>query len=97
MDNSQNILNRSNLKCAALCIVKMSTDLGLSSVLVLGQINPRDGAKRSEELLQICLTGVLGQVGHTDGGIVISCQVIHSCLYQAILWLLLNAQSQQVH
>lgn len=53
----------------------MSTDLWLSCVLVLGQIDPWDGAKWSEELLQVCLTGVLGQIGNTNSGIVIRCQI----------------------
>lgn len=48
--------------------------LRLACVLVLGQVDPRDGAKRPEKLLQICLPGVLGQVGHTDCSIIISCR-----------------------
>lgn len=52
----------------------MSTDLWLPSVLVLCQIDPRDGAKWSEELLQVCLTGVLRKIGHTNSSIVISCR-----------------------
>lgn len=55
--------------------MKMSTDLRLPSVLVLCQIDPGDGAKWSKELLQVCLTGVLRQIGHTNSGIVISCRV----------------------
>lgn len=47
--------------------------LRLARVLVLGQIDPRDGAERPEKLLQICLPGVLGKVGHTDCSIIISC------------------------
>lgn len=47
--------------------------LRLACVLVLGQIDPRDGAERPEKLLQICLPGVLGKVGHTDCSIIISC------------------------
>lgn len=54
--------------------VRFITDLRLSRVLVLGQIDPWDWAKWSEELLQVCLTGVLRQVGDTNGSIVISCQ-----------------------
>lgn len=50
------------------------TDLRLPGVLVLGQVDPGDGAEGSEELLQVCLAGILGQVGHTDGGIVVSCE-----------------------
>lgn len=53
----------------------LSADLWLSSIFVLGQIDPGDGAKWSEELLEICLTSVLRQIGYTDGGIVISCWV----------------------
>ena len=68
-----------NIKCARLCILNMDTDLRLSSILVLGQINPGDGAKRPEKLLQVSLAGVLRQIGHTDGSVVISCQAIHSC------------------
>lgn len=47
--------------------------LGLSGVLVFGQVDPRDGAKRSEKFLQVSLTGVLRQIGHTNSSIVISC------------------------
>lgn len=47
--------------------------LGLSGVLVFGQVDPRDGAKWSEEFLQVSLTGVLRQIGHTNSSIVISC------------------------
>lgn len=47
-------------------------NLGLPGVLVFGQVDPRDGAKRSEKFLQVGLAGVLGQIGHTDGRIVIS-------------------------
>lgn len=54
---------------------RASSNLWLSCILVLCQINPRDGAKWSEELLQIGLAGVLRQVGHTDCSIVISCKV----------------------
>lgn len=49
------------------------TNLGLSGVLVFGQVDPGDGAKWSEEFLQVSLTGVLRQVGHTNSSIVISC------------------------
>lgn len=48
------------------------THFGLSSVLVLGQVDPGDGAKGPEQLLQVCLPGVLRQICHTDGGIIIS-------------------------
>lgn len=54
-------------------LLRLSTDLGLPSILVLGQIDPGDGAKWSEELLQVRLAGVLRQIGHTNSGIVISC------------------------
>ena len=47
--------------------------LGLPSVLVLGQVDPGDGAEGPEELLQVSLPGVLRQIGDTDGGIVIGC------------------------
>lgn len=53
--------------------LKRVSNLGLSGVLVFGQVDPGDGAKRSEKLLQVSLTGVLGQVGHTDSRIVIGC------------------------
>ena len=43
----------------------------LPSVFVLGQVDPGDGAEGSEELLQVRLSGVLGQIGHADGGVVI--------------------------
>lgn len=46
--------------------------LRLASGLVLGQVDAGDGAKRPEELLQVGLTRVLGQVGDPDGGIVIA-------------------------
>lgn len=46
--------------------------LGLPSGLVLGQVDPGDGAKRPEEFLQVSLTSVLRQVSDTDGGIVVS-------------------------
>lgn len=52
---------------------KLCTDLRLSGVLVFGQVDPWDGAKRSEELLQVSLTGVLRKIGHTNSSIVISC------------------------
>lgn len=52
---------------------KLCTDLRLSSVLVFGQVDPWDGAKRSEKLLQVSLTGVLRKIGHTNSSIVISC------------------------
>lgn len=55
--------------------VKTSTDLGLPGVLVLGQVDPRDGAKRSEEFLQVRLAGVLRQISHTNSSVVISCWV----------------------
>lgn len=45
--------------------------LGLASGLVLCQVDARDGAKGPEELLQVSLTSVLGQVGDTDSGIVV--------------------------
>ena len=48
-------------------------DLGLPGVLVLGQVDPGDGAEGPEELLQVGLPGVLGQVGDTDGGVVVGC------------------------
>lgn len=47
--------------------------LRLACVLVLGQIDPRDGAERPEKLLQIRLPGVLGKVGHADCSIIIRC------------------------
>ena len=53
----------------------MTTNLWLSCILVLSQIDPWDGAKGSEELLQVCLTSVLRQIGHTNGSIVISCEM----------------------
>lgn len=53
-------------------LVTCETYFRLARVLILGQVDPRDGAERSEELLQIRLPGVLGQVGHTDCSIVIS-------------------------
>lgn len=59
----------------------MSADLRLSSVLVLGQIDPRDGAKRSEELLQVRLTGVLRQIGHANSGVVVGCKVQTRSVY----------------
>lgn len=48
--------------------------LRLACVLVFSQIDPRDGTERSEKFLQICFPGVLGQVGHTDCSIIISCK-----------------------
>lgn len=48
-------------------------NLRLSGVLVFGQVDPRDGAKWSEKFLQVSLTGVLRQIGHTNSSIVISC------------------------
>lgn len=67
--------NKSPLSTRQQFCWKMRAYLRLPSVLVLGQIDPGDGAKWSEELLQICLTGVLRQICHTNGGIIISCQV----------------------
>lgn len=43
----------------------------LARVLILSQVDPRDRAERSEELLQIRLPRVLRQVGHTDCSVVI--------------------------
>lgn len=61
--------------CAALLMLYIfnASYLGLSGVLVFGQVDPGDGAEWSEEFLQVSLAGVLRQVGHTDGSIVISC------------------------
>lgn len=53
--------------------VTTSTDLWLPSVLVLGQVDPWDGTKWSKEFLQVRLTGVLGQIGHANSCVVISC------------------------
>lgn len=75
---SYTVLERSLLRNCCWHFIKSNvrfiTDLRLSRVLVLGQIDPWDWAKWSEELLQVCLTGVLRQVGDTNGSIVISCQ-----------------------
>lgn len=49
-----------------------ATHFGLSGVLVLGQVDPGDGAEGPEQLLQVRLPGVLGQIGHADGGIIVS-------------------------
>ena len=46
--------------------------LGLASGLVLRQVDARYGAKGPEEFLQVSLASVLGQVGDTDGGVVVS-------------------------
>ena len=51
---------------------RLLAHLGLAGGLVLCQVDAGDGAKGPEELLQVGLTSVLGQVGDTDGGIVIS-------------------------
>ena len=48
-------------------------DLGLPGVLVLSQVDPGDGPEGPEELLQVGLPGVLGQVGDADGGVVVGC------------------------
>lgn len=88
-------------------VLHKSADLWLSSILILGQVDPWDGAKRPEKLLQVCLTGVLRKVGHTDGGIVISCQSeIHTttttnklgswiCLH--IQWMCMNPSKTETH
>lgn len=45
--------------------------LGLPRGLVLGQVDPGDGAEGAEQLLQVGLPCVLRQVGDPDGGVVI--------------------------
>ncbi|KAG7223191.1 hypothetical protein INR49_015799 [Caranx melampygus] len=60
--------------CTSLCFQKMEEEILSATCEPSALIDPGDGAKWPEELLQVCLTGVLGQVSHTDGGIVISCQ-----------------------
>lgn len=54
------------------CFFSYPTYLGLTSGFVLGQVNAGDGSERTEELLKVSLPGVLRQIGHTNGGIVIS-------------------------
>jgi hypothetical protein len=54
-------------------VLRPPAHLGLASGLVLSQVDAGDGAEGPEELLQVCFTGVLGQVGDTDGGVVVSC------------------------
>lgn len=49
----------------------MATHLGLPSGLVLGQVDAGDGAEGPEELLQVGLACVLGQVRDSDGGVVV--------------------------
>ena len=53
--------------------VGVGVDLGLPGVLVLSQVDPGDGPEGPEELLQVGLPGVLGQVGDADGGVVVRC------------------------
>lgn len=93
---SYNILERGLLRNCSWHFIKSNarfiTDLRLSGVLVLGQIDPWDWAKWSEELLQICLTGVLRQVGDTNGSIVISCQNKHSVSVEQYLRLCMHYQ-----
>lgn len=49
-------------------------DLGLPSVLVFGQVDSGDRPERPEQLLQVSLPSVLGQIGHTDRGVVVGCK-----------------------
>lgn len=46
--------------------ITLETDLALAGDLVLGQVDTRDGSKRSEQLLQVRLACVLRQVSDTD-------------------------------
>lgn len=71
---SNSIQKGLNFTRADICFIKMSTNLWLPSVLVLGQVDPGDGAKWPKKLLQVCLTSVLRQIGHTNSSIVISCR-----------------------
>lgn len=52
-------------------VVTTKTYFRLARVLILSQVDPRDRAEWSEELLQIRLPRVLRQVGHTDCSVVI--------------------------
>ena len=56
-----------------LVVVDEGEALALAGDLVLGQEDAGDRAERLEELLQVCLRRVLGEVGHADGRGVLVC------------------------
>ena len=64
-------------------VVDEGEAFALAGDLILGQVDPGDAAERLEELLQVALLGVLGQVGDSDGGGVVGWKEMQARLFEA--------------
>ena len=71
-----------------LVVVDEGESLALAGDLVLGQVDAGDVSERLEQLLQVALLRVLGQVGHSNSGRVVgwkikTCSSIYAFSYNS--------------